>query len=75
VIDESTWEIPLVFQWLKELGKVEHPEMRKVFNLGIGMILAVSASDASTMIQSTNGIIIGKIKSRSYTTEPTVSFV
>lgn len=61
-IDEKAWEIPAVFQWLKAFGKVSQPEMRKVFNLGIGMILAVSEKNADLVLKKTKGILIGIIE-------------
>jgi len=62
VVDEKTWEVPLIFQWLQALGKIEFSEMRKVFNLGIGMILVVSASQAASVLKVTDGIQIGVIE-------------
>lgn len=43
-IDTSTWKIPPVFELLKGIGRIPANDYRRVFNLGIGMILAVSAS-------------------------------
>jgi len=40
-IDPSTWEPPRVFGELQQIGTVAHDEMFRVFNMGIGMILAV----------------------------------
>ena len=45
VVDESTWETPRIFGEIQRLGGVETDEMRKVFNLGIGMVVAVAAED------------------------------
>ena len=39
VIQEGTWDVPPVFSFLQEAGKVSAQEMRKTFNNGIGMIL------------------------------------
>ncbi len=36
------WEIPPVFQLIQRLGPVAEDEMRRVFNLGIGMIVVVA---------------------------------
>lgn len=44
VVDAGSWSWPDVFRVLKTAGKVSLPEMRRVFNLGIGMI-AVAARD------------------------------
>jgi phosphoribosylformylglycinamidine cyclo-ligase len=61
-IDEKSWDIPVIYQWLKALGKVTQPEMRKVFNLGIGMILVVAQKDADLVLNKTKGIRIGRIE-------------
>ncbi|XP_065029338.1 phosphoribosylformylglycinamidine cyclo-ligase, chloroplastic/mitochondrial-like [Musa acuminata AAA Group] len=47
----DSWEIPAVFKWLKEAGGVEDAEMRRTFNMGIGMVLVVR-SDATARILS-----------------------
>ncbi|MQF48863.1 phosphoribosylformylglycinamidine cyclo-ligase [SAR202 cluster bacterium AC-647-N09_OGT_505m] len=38
--DTSTWEIPPIFGMIQEAGQVERDEMFRVFNMGIGMVLA-----------------------------------
>ena len=42
-IDLSCWTRPPIFDWLQEKGGIDETEMRHVFNLGIGMVLAVDA--------------------------------
>ncbi len=41
-IQAGSWPIPPVFDWLQQLGQVELAEMRRVFNMGIGLALVVS---------------------------------
>ncbi len=41
-IDTSAWRIPPVFELLRNLGRVPQEDFRRTFNLGMGMILAVS---------------------------------
>lgn len=60
-IDENSWETPWIFQWLKALGKIKQAEMRKVFNMGIGMILAISPDHLSIVLKKTKGTIIGAV--------------
>ncbi|WP_417517708.1 phosphoribosylformylglycinamidine cyclo-ligase [Marinobacter sp.] len=43
-IDTESWELPPVFQWLKDAGGVASEEMYRTFNCGIGMIVCVSES-------------------------------
>jgi phosphoribosylformylglycinamidine cyclo-ligase len=41
-IDTAAWRIPAVFELLRTLGRVAEDDFRRTFNLGIGMLLAVS---------------------------------
>jgi len=41
VVDPGAWEQPRIFTELQRIGSVGDDEMRKVFNLGIGMVVAV----------------------------------
>jgi phosphoribosylformylglycinamidine cyclo-ligase len=41
VIETSSWDVPPVFRWLQQAGRVALDEMRRTFNMGIGMILVV----------------------------------
>jgi phosphoribosylformylglycinamidine cyclo-ligase len=45
VISKGAWEMPPVFQWLMEAGKVDPNEMYRTFNCGIGMVLVVAEAD------------------------------
>ena len=49
-VQRSAWSVPPIFQAIARLGQVERAEMYRVFNMGIGMILVVPASDALTVI-------------------------
>ena len=48
-IDASAWEMPKLFQWLQQAGKVAQQEMYRTFNCGIGMVLIVSAEQADAL--------------------------
>ncbi len=48
-IEKSSWTLPPLFQWLQEEGQVADTEMHRVFNCGIGMVLAVSADQAQAI--------------------------
>ena len=49
-IDEGAWEILPVFRFLEKYGKVAHREMFNIFNMGIGMVIALDASEAQRAI-------------------------
>jgi len=48
-IDWSSWERPRVFEWLAERG-VEEDELRRVFNLGIGMCVVVPTAPPEALV-------------------------
>ena len=51
LINEGSWEIPEIFKILEKYGKVPHREMFNIFNMGIGMVLAVEPHDVATVIK------------------------
>jgi phosphoribosylformylglycinamidine cyclo-ligase len=48
-IDWTAWERPAVFSWLAERG-VEEDELRRVFNLGIGMCAVVPEAPPGAVV-------------------------
>lgn len=51
-IDPTSWVMPAVFPWLQQLGNVATDEMYRVFNMGIGMVIAVPAEAAEHVRQA-----------------------
>jgi len=47
-IKRKSWRMPPLFMWLKEQGDIAEKEMHRVFNCGIGMVLAVSREEEAT---------------------------
>ncbi len=65
-IEEGSWEILPVFHFLEKYGKIPHREMFNIFNMGIGMVLALDATEADKAISiltqhGEKASIIGKI--------------
>jgi phosphoribosylformylglycinamidine cyclo-ligase len=56
-IDMTSWPTPPLFQLLARLGNVAPEEMRRTFNMGIGMVVAVpaGAADAAQSILELEG--------------------
>ncbi len=44
-IDLRTWQIPGIYQLIRESGRVEAGEMLRTFNMGIGMVLVLAPAD------------------------------
>ena len=66
-IVEGSWPILPVFKFLEKYGKVNHREMFNIYNMGIGMVLALdNEDDAKKAIDilakyNDKAYIIGKI--------------
>ncbi|KAL5712044.1 phosphoribosylformylglycinamidine cyclo-ligase [Ranunculus cassubicifolius] len=54
-IYEDSWTIPPLFKWIQEAGRIEDSEMRRTFNLGIGMVLIVSPEASGRILGENNG--------------------
>jgi phosphoribosylformylglycinamidine cyclo-ligase len=50
VIDTKSWTFPPVFQFLQRGGNVNIREMYRTFNCGVGMVIAVPASEKDNAI-------------------------
>lgn len=50
-IDTNSWKVPPIFDVIENAGKVAHAEMFNVFNMGIGMVLAVDAQKADDVLR------------------------
>ena len=40
-IDRSSWEVPTIFKFIQNQGKVDTDEMYRVFNMGIGFVVII----------------------------------
>ena len=49
-INFGSWQMPPVFNWLKEAGNLSWPEILQIFNGGIGFVLVVPADQAEEAI-------------------------
>jgi len=50
--DRGSWRVPPVFDLIQKTGRVSDDEMYRVFNMGLGMVLACSEEGASAVQQS-----------------------
>lgn len=54
-IQEGSWDILPIFRFLEKHGGIPHREMFNIFNMGIGMVLAIDASQADDAIHILQG--------------------
>ncbi|KAJ0976330.1 hypothetical protein J5N97_018295 [Dioscorea zingiberensis] len=64
-IFSHSWDIPPVFKWIQEAGGIEDAEMRRTFNMGIGMVLIVTKEASERILAehqpSNSAYLIGEV--------------
>jgi len=50
--DGQSWVVPPIFRLIRERGGISQPEMYRVFNMGIGMVVVSSPNNVSQVAQS-----------------------
>jgi phosphoribosylformylglycinamidine cyclo-ligase len=49
-LDESRWSRPAIFDLISQRGDVEHVEMHRTFNMGLGFVLIVDAERSDDIV-------------------------
>jgi len=65
-ITYGTWNMPEIFPFLQKQGGLDENEMYNIFNMGIGMVLAVDGKDAQKLVdilqeQGEQAFVIGRV--------------
>lgn len=55
VVNRTTWRPPPVFELIQTKGRVESAEMESTFNMGVGMLVVVSAADCDRALAFLRG--------------------
>lgn len=79
VVDAGSWPWPPLFRVLMRAGQVTRDEMRRVFNLGVGMIAVAARDDVDAAVQAAERAkvpawIIGEIRGGKGAGKPVVRF-
>jgi phosphoribosylformylglycinamidine cyclo-ligase len=63
IIDTGSWQVPPLFEMLRQIGNVPEDDWRRTFNLGVGMIFVVPAKKADKALRTLKGEawVIGEI--------------
>ncbi len=69
VIEDESWEIPPIFQFIRKEANLEREEMYRTFNCGIGLVLVVGKDIVEDVLSRLLGLgekayIIGEVKKR-----------
>jgi phosphoribosylformylglycinamidine cyclo-ligase len=51
VMRRSAWQVPPIFEEIARRGPVARDEMERVFNLGVGMVIAIRREDAEAALR------------------------
>ena len=67
VVENDSYPVPAIFKLLQEKGKLEEKMMYNTYNMGLGMVLAVSAQDAGDVVKAAGAVgekayIVGRIE-------------
>ncbi|GIL61943.1 hypothetical protein Vafri_16303 [Volvox africanus] len=46
-VRDGSWPMPELFKWLQQTGKVPTADMRRTFNLGVGLVVVVDPSNVA----------------------------
>jgi len=68
-IDSRSWQMPEVFKWLKNEGKILQHDMYRIFNCGIGMVLIVNKEYVNDILDEISlnkldSYVIGEVKDK-----------
>jgi phosphoribosylformylglycinamidine cyclo-ligase len=79
IVQKGTWDIPPIFSYLKEKGRISEEEMLGTFNNGIGMILIVRSKEVDDILTRLHSLgekafIIGEV-GKSEREQETIEFV
>jgi phosphoribosylformylglycinamidine cyclo-ligase len=66
-VDRRTWEAPVIFRLIQEIGDIAEPEMYHTFNMGIGYVLVVPKEQATAAVSRLSELgetayIIGEVR-------------
>ncbi|PLX99352.1 MAG: phosphoribosylformylglycinamidine cyclo-ligase [Desulfuromonas sp.] len=66
IIHKNSWEIPAIFNLIREGGNIDELEMLRTFNCGIGMVLIVPKEESEDVLGRLSGLdekawLIGEI--------------
>ena len=49
-IHRDSYEVPAIFKFIEEKGKIDHDEMYQVFNMGVGLAVIVDDADKQKVL-------------------------
>jgi phosphoribosylformylglycinamidine cyclo-ligase len=80
IFKRDSWDVPPIFNYLKQAGKIEDREMLRVFNNGIGLVAVVPEKAVQDVLARLSAMdekafVIGEIVERSASEEERIRWV
>lgn len=74
VIDTKSWPVKPIFNLMQKIGQIEDAEMRRTFNMGIGMVMIVSVGQMGEIMddlesRGEQAYIMGRVEKGNRTVE------
>ncbi len=61
-IYRDSYEVPAIFKFIEEKGKIDHDEMYQVFNMGVGLAVIVDDADKQKVLDLIDGaFVLGEV--------------
>lgn len=61
-IFRDSYELPEIFKYIEEAGKIDHDEMYEIFNMGVGLAVIVDGGDKDKVLNLIDGsFILGEV--------------
>jgi phosphoribosylformylglycinamidine cyclo-ligase len=77
VVRMKSWDVPPIFRFLQDAGRVSNDEMLRTFNMGIGLVIVTAPDNAEPLVGELaarggrDARVIGEVVSAS---EPSVTY-
>jgi phosphoribosylformylglycinamidine cyclo-ligase len=61
LLQNSSWDMPPIFDFLQKRGEISRQDMRQTFNCGIGLVVVVDHKFAAELCHKHDGYLIGTV--------------
>jgi len=77
-LDRKSWEVPVIFRKVQEVGGTSDKKMFSIFNMGLMMVAVVSKKDAARLVRFLEGLgyapsIVGRVEKQKGTKKVVVA--
>jgi phosphoribosylformylglycinamidine cyclo-ligase len=63
-LEAGAWEVPPIFRMVQREGNIDDREMFRVFNMGLGMVVACAPGDVPAVLEATAGRVVGQVSAQ-----------